>query len=125
MGCNLSEVGDLMSHAVLFPGQGSQFVGMSREHYEQSEQFRKRLDEADAILGYSLTGIMYEGPEETLGRRAIPSRRFFFTLSPSSSRSISDLTWLPATVWVNSPLWLPQELSVLRMDCAWSLCAGN
>lgn len=55
-----------MSHAVLFPGQGSQFVGMSMEHYEQSEPFRKRLDEADDILGYSLTGIMFEGPEETL-----------------------------------------------------------
>jgi len=56
----------IMSYAYLFPGQGSQFVGMCREHAESSPVVQNRIVQADEILGYSLSGIMFEGPAETL-----------------------------------------------------------
>ena len=45
--------------AFLFPGQGSQFVGMGRDLYEQFPEARARFDAADALLGFSLTEKMF------------------------------------------------------------------
>ena len=55
-----------MSTAVLFPGQGSQFVGMGKEHYSSNAEFAKLVDQANDILGIDLKDIMFEGPMETL-----------------------------------------------------------
>jgi [acyl-carrier-protein] S-malonyltransferase len=52
--------------AFVFPGQGSQYVGMVRDLGEQSEEARTIIDEADRILGFSLSRIIFEGPEEEL-----------------------------------------------------------
>lgn len=52
--------------AVLFPGQGSQFVGMGIELAKESPHFDGRLKQADTLLGYELSKIMFEGPEEKL-----------------------------------------------------------
>ncbi|MFH1144478.1 MAG: ACP S-malonyltransferase [Candidatus Eisenbacteria bacterium] len=51
---------------LLFPGQGSQFVGMARDLYEAFPAARELCDRADRVLGTPLTRIMFEGPEETL-----------------------------------------------------------
>ena len=45
--------------AFLFPGQGSQDVGMGQDLYERFEEARRRLDRADELLGFSLTEIMF------------------------------------------------------------------
>jgi len=55
-----------MATAYLFPGQGSQFVGMGNEHYENSTAFKALVEQADDILGIELKEIMFEGPEEKL-----------------------------------------------------------
>jgi len=55
-----------MKKAFVFPGQGSQFVGMAKDLYESDDNIASRFKEADDILGYSLTDIMFNGPEEVL-----------------------------------------------------------
>ena len=55
-----------MKKAYLFPGQGSQFVGMGRDLYDAFPAARKRIDAANEILGFDLARICFEGPEEEL-----------------------------------------------------------
>jgi [acyl-carrier-protein] S-malonyltransferase len=52
--------------AYLFPGQGSQSVGMAKDHYESNGVFKKMVDRADELLGFKLSDIMFDGPEESL-----------------------------------------------------------
>ena len=52
--------------AFVFPGQGSQKVGMGREVYDASEAARVVFDKADAALGEPLSHLCFEGPEEDL-----------------------------------------------------------
>ena len=55
-----------MTLALLFPGQGSQFVGMGRALFDRSPAARAVFEEADAALGFELTRLCFEGPEEEL-----------------------------------------------------------
>ena len=59
-----------MSLVLLFPGQGSQFVGMGKALCEASPVARATFDEADAALGFSLSRLCFEGPEEELKQTA-------------------------------------------------------
>jgi [acyl-carrier-protein] S-malonyltransferase len=52
--------------ALLFPGQGSQSVGMGKSLSEASEPARTVFEEADRVLGFSLSKLCFEGPEEEL-----------------------------------------------------------
>jgi [acyl-carrier-protein] S-malonyltransferase len=55
-----------MTLALLFPGQGSQYVGMARPLAEAFPGAARILEEADDVLGFSLSALMAEGPEEEL-----------------------------------------------------------
>jgi len=52
--------------AVVFPGQGSQAVGMGKDFYGAFESAKKIIDEANEILGFDLKTLMFEGPAEEL-----------------------------------------------------------
>lgn len=55
-----------MGEAWIFPGQGSQAVGMGRDLYDRFAAARAVFDEADAVLGFPLTRLCFEGPVEAL-----------------------------------------------------------
>ena len=52
--------------SVIFPGQGSQIVGMGKEFFEKHEIVKKLFKEADETLGFGLSKIILEGPESDL-----------------------------------------------------------
>ncbi|HEX4424881.1 MAG TPA: ACP S-malonyltransferase, partial [Terriglobales bacterium] len=52
--------------AFLFPGQGSQAIGMGKELAEKYPVARQTFDEADEALGYKISQLCFEGPEDQL-----------------------------------------------------------
>ena len=52
--------------AVLFPGQGSQYVGMGSDFYKRFKSSKSCFDIVDETLGFSLTNIILNGPESEL-----------------------------------------------------------
>lgn len=57
-----------MKRAFLFPGQGSQIVGMGKDIYKKYEEARKVYDEASRISGINIEKLCFEGPEEELNK---------------------------------------------------------
>src|SRR5690606_11191559 len=55
-----------MKHAFVFPGQGSQFTGMGKDLYEQSVFAKKLFEQANEVLGFRISDIMFNGSDEEL-----------------------------------------------------------
>lgn len=60
----------LAKTAFLFPGQGAQYVGMGQELAGQYPGFRRYFEQASSLLGFDLTRLCWEGPEEELKQTA-------------------------------------------------------
>jgi len=85
------------SLAFLFPGQGSQAVGMGKELAEKYPVARQTFEEADAALGMPLSRLCFEGPEEELRRTEI-TQPSILTVSVATWRVLAEQGVKPA--WV-------------------------
>jgi [acyl-carrier-protein] S-malonyltransferase len=63
--------------ATIFPGQGSQFSGMGKDLYESSQPARQLFEQANDILGFRITQVMFEGTEEKLKRTNVTQPAIF------------------------------------------------
>lgn len=63
--------------ALVFPGQGAQFSGMGKDLYDSSEYARSLFAQANEILGYDITKIMFEGTDEELRQTKITQPAIF------------------------------------------------
>ena len=61
----------------MFPGQGSQFPGMAKELYETNPTAREMFDRANEILGFDITGIMFDGTAEDLKQTKVTQPAVF------------------------------------------------
>jgi len=75
--------------AFLFPGQGSQAVGMGKELAEKYPVARQTFDEADKALGYKLSQLCFEGPEDQLKLTEI-TQPAILTASVAAYRVLAD-----------------------------------
>jgi [acyl-carrier-protein] S-malonyltransferase len=80
-----------MKHAYIFPGQGSQFPGMGKEHYTNSAFAKKLFEQANEILGFRISDIMFNGTEEDLKQTNVTQPAVFLhsviafrTIDPAS-----------------------------------------
>ena len=64
-------------NVVVFPGQGSQSVGMGKEDYESSDLAKSYYQKADEILGFGLSDIMFNGTEEDLKQTKVTQPAVF------------------------------------------------
>ena len=83
--------------AFLFPGQGSQAVGMGRELHEHSPTARAVFEEADEALGFSISKLCFEGPEDQLRLTEI-TQPAILTASIAALRVLEDLIPRPSFV---------------------------
>lgn len=67
----------MSKRAFIFPGQGSQYVGMAKDFYEKDSDSKKIIDFADEILGFKLSETMFYGPEEKLKETSITQPAIF------------------------------------------------
>ncbi len=71
---------EMMKVAYVFPGQGSQWVGMGRDLYDGFASAKAIFDQADEVVGFSLSKLCFEGPEEEL-RQTINAQPALVTAS--------------------------------------------
>jgi [acyl-carrier-protein] S-malonyltransferase len=66
-----------MKHAYIFPGQGAQFTGMGKELFEQSEEAKALFQQANEILGFTISDTMFEGSADELKQTKVTQPAVF------------------------------------------------
>jgi [acyl-carrier-protein] S-malonyltransferase len=61
----------------IFPGQGAQFVGMGKDLYNESAQAKKMFEQANEILGFRITDLMFDGTDEDLRQTKVTQPAIF------------------------------------------------
>ena len=112
------------SLAFVFPGQGSQSVGMLSKLAEQSAVVRATFDEASTVLGYDLWQLCQQGPvrgpEFHRTHSAGDADCRHCDLAPvAGTQGRHARPSSPATVSVSSPLWSPRARSTLPPASTW------
>jgi [acyl-carrier-protein] S-malonyltransferase len=102
--------------AYVFPGQGSQAVGMGRDLYSSFAAARTIIDQADAVLRFPLSRLFFEGPEEDL-RQTVNAQPALVTVGIACLRAMEEVAGgslpPPATVWASTRPWWQPESSIL------------
>lgn len=74
----------------VFPGQGAQFEGMGKELYQENDQVKKLFDQANEILGFEITKVMFEGSADDLKQTKITQPAvFLYALAKFKSANIT------------------------------------
>ena len=112
---------DSKSTAFVFPGQGSQAVGMGRDLAEKYPIAKQTFEEANSILGFAFSEMMWEGPATDLNE-TINTQPALFVHSLAAYRVFSHLypEWMPAALAGHSL----GELSALAVSGALSFSSG-
>lgn len=66
-----------MKHAYVFPGQGSQYSGMGKSLYEQNQEAKQLFEQANEILGFRISDIMFTGTDEQLKQTNVTQPAIF------------------------------------------------
>lgn len=66
-----------MKHAFVFPGQGSQFPGMGKDYYDNSAFAKKLFEQANTVLGFRISDIMFNGTEADLKQTKVTQPAVF------------------------------------------------
>ena len=66
-----------MKHAYVFPGQGAQYPGMGKTHYENSSFAKRIFEQANEILEFRISDVMFDGTEEDLRQTNITQPAIF------------------------------------------------
>jgi len=115
--------------AFVFPGQGSQYVGMGRALYERFPEARAIFEEADRRLGYALSRLCFEGPEEQLND-TFYTQPALLTVSIAAYEAWRTRGGLPPD-WVaghslgSSRRWWPPGPSRSPTPCGWCRSADD
>lgn len=85
--------------AYIFPGQGSQVVGMGADLFQSSPEARATFEEADEVLGFPLSRLCFEGPDKEL-RKTVNAQPAILTVSVACLKVASEVKELPVPAFV-------------------------